>query len=98
MFSLTCHSRQYPPTTVVWSKDGVELNTTSDTWQTIQVVTNRGETQYTNMIILNSSTTTGYAGTYTCTLMSGPTGGSNTGNITLNGMGKVHVCIDEYSA
>ena len=96
MFSLTCRSTQYPPTTVVWSKDGVELNTTTaDTWQCMQLITNREETHYTNMITLNSSTTTGYAGKYTCTLMSGPTGGLNSSNITLNGICNqvVHVCI-----
>ena len=94
VFSLTCNTTQYPPTTVSWSRDNEQLNVSSDQWTAVQVLTNRKTTDYTSILTLNTSDTAGYAGTYNCTLSN--IASSTFSIISLKGM-QHSICFCEYA-
>ena len=87
VFSLTCSTTGYPPTIVSLSRDNDQLDLSSEQWTALQELTNRPETDYTSTLMLNTSDTAGYAGTYNFTLSN--TGGSTFSTISLIGM---HLC------
>ena len=64
--TIECRTQSYPPTWVVWQKDGVEISVDGRSYDTLQVVTSRSNSYFRNILIVKD--VVGIVGTplYTC--------------------------------
>ena len=60
--TLNCVTSGLPPTTAVWSKDGVTLNKNS----TLQKLTHAPSTSYSNILVVDTSGSGSLHGVYSC--------------------------------
>ena len=78
-----CRTSRYPPTSVVWQKNGVEIYVDGQNFEALQRVTNRWRSYYQNILIIK--TVSGVIGhtIYTCVV----------GNLAGNSSGSINIAI-----
>lgn len=87
MARVECYTFGYPPTTVTWKKDGVEIDTLqSSTYESLQVVVNRTTYQYISILRLRQILDIMGNHTYTCEV--GNSAGTSSFSINIDIPGK----------
>ena len=88
--TITCSTSDSPPTKVIWMCDGDNITTSDGDFETMQVVTNRRNVYYDNILIVKNATRAAGIHDYTCTVMNSQ--GSDTHTITTNIPGLMTDC------
>ena len=88
LVQVECYTVNSPPTTVVWKRDGQVINTRSDTYETLQVVADRIDSHYRNVLLLHNVSDVVGDHIYTCEIEN--VVGSTSHNISINFQGIMH--------
>ena len=64
--TIQCQTQSYLPTWVVWEKNGVEISIDGQSYETLQMVTNRGHSYFRNILIVKDVVGIVEAPLYTC--------------------------------
>ena len=66
---ISCRSSGFPPTNIVWKKNNIPLSMNdSNKYRTMQIITSRVSSVYTNVLILNDVLSSLGNHTYTCSI------------------------------
>lgn len=81
MAEIECYTMNSPPTHVVWLKNGEEIELHDDNYETLQVVTDRRNSHYQNILVVRDVLGVMNV-TYTCKITN--SAGSTQHNITID--------------
>ena len=82
-YTLTCTTSGSPPTSVMWTRNGAPVSENGNMYKTTQVLVNRNETIYENLLVMSGSFEDA-VGEYSCTVENS-LGTSGTVNKTIKG-------------
>ena len=83
LYTITCTTSGTPPTSVTWTKNGVVISTNDSMYQFTQVLIDRNDTIYENLLIIKGAYKD-VVGDYSCTVENS-LGGSDPVNRTIKG-------------
>ena len=83
LYTITCTTIVTPPTSVTWTKNGVTVNANESMYQFTQMLVNRNDTIYENLLIIDGGFENAI-GDYSCTAENS-LGASDTANTTIKG-------------
>ena len=93
MAVIECYTTGSPPTDVVWQRNGEVIDVDGDYYETMQIVTNRRNSHYRNILVVNDIVSVIGSLTFTCVISNWY--GSVSLNVTTNvsGMSKIQFYI-----
>ena len=93
MASYTCFTRNFPPTTVAWSRNGEPIAIDDVLYSTTQIMTNRVSSSYQSVLFVHKITEVlgNPSPTYACSITNA--GGQVSGNIQGGITGKPHLSM-----
>ena len=74
--TIQCQTESYPPTWVVWQKNRVEISVDGQSYETLQMITNRRNSYFRNILIVKDVVEIVGTPLYTCLV------GNSAGNIS----------------
>ena len=84
LYTITCTTFGTPPTSVTWTKNGVVISTNDSMYQFTQVLVDRNDTIYENLLIIKGAYKD-VVGDYSCTVENS-LGASDPVNRTIKGL------------
>ena len=93
--TVYCRTSSSPPTTVVWSRDGVKVPVDGVKYETHQSVTNHGYSYYQNVLIVRDIIGIRGSPRYTCSVTN--VAGSTLSNVYLHGLPRVTLSLSGES-
>ena len=66
-YAVTCTTSGSPPTSVTWTRNGVPVSKDENVYKTIQILVDRNETIYENLLVISGSFED-VIGEYSCTV------------------------------
>ena len=78
--TLECLTRYSPPTTVIWLRDGAAVHVDGVGYEMMQIVTDRRNSLYKNILLIRNATDLAGNHTYTCSVSNAA--GSRSQNIS----------------